>query len=361
LQVALGLIWLLDAALQYQPFMFGRGFATNVVLPSAQHNPTPVADSVTWAAHQILAHPVLANAGFATAQLAIATGILGRRTVRVALAASIAWSLAVWWFGEGLGGVLTGRASPLSGAPGAAVLYALAAILLWPARDAPRESSRDSRPHGHAARLLWVLLWGSLCYLALQPANRSSEDLRTMLSAEASGEPGFLRSLDHAAADLVAAGGNGTPIVLALLLVVSASAVLLPHPLGRIALALSIALALLIATVGENLGGILTGTATDPNTGPLLILLALGFLTRDPGPVAGAPGHRARRSSRLGGAALTRGVLRHLEGARARTEPSPARASGTGRRSPGLVHRRNRSDGEGRPATSRALGVRRRT
>jgi hypothetical protein len=35
LQVALGLIWLLDAALQYQPFMFGRGFATDVVLPSA--------------------------------------------------------------------------------------------------------------------------------------------------------------------------------------------------------------------------------------------------------------------------------------------------------------------------------------
>ena len=48
----------------------------------------------------------------------------------LALAASIAWALAVWWLGEGLGGVLTGAASPVTGAPGAALLYALAAVLL---------------------------------------------------------------------------------------------------------------------------------------------------------------------------------------------------------------------------------------
>jgi len=28
LQIALGLVWLLDAALQYQPYMFSRGFVT---------------------------------------------------------------------------------------------------------------------------------------------------------------------------------------------------------------------------------------------------------------------------------------------------------------------------------------------
>jgi hypothetical protein len=33
--------------------------------------------------------------------------------------------------------VLTGVASPVTGAPGAALLYALAAVLLWPARLAP--------------------------------------------------------------------------------------------------------------------------------------------------------------------------------------------------------------------------------
>ena len=33
-------------------------------------------------------------------------GIAYRPTVRLALVASVAWSLAVWWFGEDLGGVL---------------------------------------------------------------------------------------------------------------------------------------------------------------------------------------------------------------------------------------------------------------
>jgi hypothetical protein len=35
--------------------------------------------------------------------------------------------------------------------------------------------------------------------------------------------------------------------------------------------------ALSIWAVGENFGGILTGQATDPNTGPLLALAALAF------------------------------------------------------------------------------------
>ncbi|MDE3070790.1 MAG: hypothetical protein KGJ43_08695, partial [Acidobacteriota bacterium] len=132
LQLALGLVWVLDAALQYQPFMFGRAFATDVVEPTAQGNPAPIAHSVLWGAHVMLAHPVLWNALFATAQLALGLGLLWRRTVRLALAASIAWSLAVWWLGEGFGGVLSGTASPLTGAPGAVILYALLALLAWP-------------------------------------------------------------------------------------------------------------------------------------------------------------------------------------------------------------------------------------
>ena len=36
-------------------------------------------------------------------------------------------------------------------------------------------------------------------------------------------------------------------------------------------------LALVIWVFGENFGGLLTGQATDPNTGPLLILLAAAY------------------------------------------------------------------------------------
>ena len=39
----------------------------------------------------------------------------------------------MWWFGEGLGSVLTGNASPVNGAPGSAPLLALLAVAFWPA------------------------------------------------------------------------------------------------------------------------------------------------------------------------------------------------------------------------------------
>jgi hypothetical protein len=86
-------------------------------------------------------------------------GIAWRPTVKLALGASVAWALGVWWFGEGLGGVLAGTASPVNGAPGAVLLYALLAVLLWPADrdpDAPFVAARRGparRPGVLACRL----------------------------------------------------------------------------------------------------------------------------------------------------------------------------------------------------------------
>ena len=136
LQIALGLVWLLDAALQYQPYMFSRGFVTQVLESAADGNPAIVLTPAMWA-DRLITHDVAAwNAGFATIQLAIAEGLLWRPTVRAALAGSIVWSLAVWWLSEGMDDVLTGTASPVTGAPGAVILYALIAVLVWPGRSA---------------------------------------------------------------------------------------------------------------------------------------------------------------------------------------------------------------------------------
>jgi hypothetical protein len=83
------------------------------------------------------------------AQLALGAGLLFRRTARAALAGTIAWGLAVWWLGEGLGGILgSATSSPLTGAPGAAVLYALLVLLalaFWPVR---RDSAAPVRDDG---------------------------------------------------------------------------------------------------------------------------------------------------------------------------------------------------------------------
>ena len=43
LQIALGLVWLLDACLQLQPYMFGRAFATQMLAPASAGNPAVLA------------------------------------------------------------------------------------------------------------------------------------------------------------------------------------------------------------------------------------------------------------------------------------------------------------------------------
>jgi hypothetical protein len=96
-----------------------------------------VADPITWSAGLIAGHIAVYNALFATTQLLLALGLLYRPTARVALTASIPWAIAVWWIGEGLGGVLGGTANPVTGAPGAAILYVFLALLAWPSEAAP--------------------------------------------------------------------------------------------------------------------------------------------------------------------------------------------------------------------------------
>src|SRR5580704_4269892 len=131
LQLGLAAVWLLDGVLQYQPWMYTKAFG-EMLADAASGNPAVIAAPITWDAHLVEHHLVLLNTVFATIQLLLGLGIAWRPTVKVALAASIAWSLGVWWFGEGLGLVLTGDVSPVSGAPGAVILYALLAVLLWP-------------------------------------------------------------------------------------------------------------------------------------------------------------------------------------------------------------------------------------
>ena len=118
LQLGLGVIWLLDAALQYQPYMFSEGFPHQILAPVGPGNPGWVAQPVRWAAHLTANHVVAMNALFATAQLLIALGLFTRATVRLALAGSVLWALGVWWMGEGLGGLLVGPQSPIMGSPG---------------------------------------------------------------------------------------------------------------------------------------------------------------------------------------------------------------------------------------------------
>ena len=165
LQIALGLAWLLDGALQAQPFMFTRGFATQVIAPAAQGQPRFVSAPVDWAASMVAAHPVAFNVPFAAVQLLLGVGLLVPRTARPALAASIAWALGVWCLGEGFSGLASGHASLITGAPGSALLLALLAGAAWPSRHGSHVGPARWLP------LAWAVLWMGAAVFQALPQN----------------------------------------------------------------------------------------------------------------------------------------------------------------------------------------------
>jgi len=277
LQLGLAAIWLLDGVLQYQSFMYTKAFG-QMLAGTARGNPSVIARPISWDATLDEHHLVLVNTIFATIQLLLGLGIAFRPTVRIALAASITWAIGVWWFGEGLGGILDGAASPLNGAPGAVIIYALMAVLLWPAdRDASARFVAARAVGAHVARALWLVLWLSLAYFALTPANRAPQAVSGMIAGMDNGEPGWLSAIERGGASLVANQGLAAPVVLAVALAVIAVGVYLPRPFARATLVLAIVVALVIWVVAEAFGGILAGGGTDPNSGPLLVLLALAY------------------------------------------------------------------------------------
>ncbi len=305
LQIALGLIWLLDGALQFQPFMFTRGFVTQIILPSSQGNPGWVADPTISLAHYIEPHIAAWNAFFATLQvligLGIAGGVLAKRPaiVKTALLGSIAWALLVWWLSEGLGGILQGG-SPLSGAPGAVILYGIIAVLVWPSNreirgshmPAPSRSETEHRLPGRistagyilqdlqdrvtsdtSAKIIWAVLWIFNGFLLLEPANQMPQAVSMNIKSAMPGQPGWLHSLLASSASALSGTGAWLDSLLAVaMIIIGAGVAFNLYP--RVLLSAGIVISLAIWILGEGLGGILTGQGTDPNTGPLWIILA---------------------------------------------------------------------------------------
>jgi hypothetical protein len=271
--------------------MFTRAFS-RMLAAGAAGSPAVLARPVIWSAGLIGEHAVAANTVFGCVQLLIGLGIAWRRSARIALGASVLWAAAVWWLGEGCGGLLSGRASPVAGAPGPVLLYAVAAVLLWPAtRDRPAPFVAGRAVGATAARVVWLVLWASLAWFAVQPAGRAPRGLASTVAATAAGQPGWLAAAGRQLAALLAGQGLATAIALAAALLVVAAGPYLPPPWARATLVLAV-LAAAFIWLAQGLGGIFTGSATDPDSGPLLALLALAYW-----PTAG-PG-RSRTAKRI--------------------------------------------------------------
>ncbi|MCX5291459.1 hypothetical protein [Streptomyces sp. NBC_00183] len=276
-EVALGALWLLDGALQFQPSMFTRGFFVDTLGMANMGLPGPVATVEYDVTSMLAAHPALWNALFASLQVALGVGLLWRRTARAALALSVLWALGVWIIGEGFGGLFMGGTDLLTGAPGAALLYVLVALALWPRPDQAGPGIADGGVLGGAvARWAWLVVWVGTAALELEPAAHVPA---AQLSNTGEEEPAVIAAVNHAVGGLVSGWEAVFVVVLGLLGVAVGVGVLAPRT-RRVALSAGIVLAVATGLFGQDLGGLLTGHATDPGTGPPLVLFALTLWPR---------------------------------------------------------------------------------
>ena len=272
-QSVLGLIWLLDGALQFQSFMYGKGFIAMLTGMTAGQ-PGWLHDSMMWSAHTLQSNQVLWNTLFALTQVAIGLALLYRPTVKPALVVSLGWALVVWWFGEGFGMLFMTMASPLTGAPGAVLLYAIIGVIVWP----------NGRPGGligvRGARIAWGALWVLMAWLWLEAPSSSANAISNAISAAPSGMS-WLSTVQQWAVDGSKGNGLVIAIVLALISIAIGLAVALDwHPKEFLVAAVVLNLAYWV--LGQGFGGIFQGGATDPNAGLLFVLFAGAMYTLVP-------------------------------------------------------------------------------
>jgi hypothetical protein len=346
-QIVLGCIWILDAVLQFQPRMFGQGLVTGMMLPAAQGQPAPVAWSITQLAHFVRPDVGVWNFFFGAVQLCIGVGMLLRRTVKPAIVAMAVWAFGVWWFGEGFGMLLTGTASPLTGAPGAVLLYPLIGLLVWPSAAPAGDvepgvpsSAAATGPLGAGAPLVaWSAFWALSAVLWLFPANRAGGSISSTLVSASSGQPSWYAHVETSLANALPHSGSALPWVLAML---SLAVAVGPWLSRRVLpfLAVGVALQALYWVSGMALGGMLTGMGTDPNTAPLVALLAFAMVPTLHAVPAASPGRVLVARHPVAGAATSAAALAVLvlsatypiaaAGASASAPPASTRSAMTG-------------------------------
>ncbi len=141
------------------------------------------------------------------------------------------------------------------------------------------------------ARAAWAVIWCGSALLELESGNFAPRGVSAQLAYSARGEPGAVAWIDKTSAHLAA--GHGTIIAFSMLLVeLFAGWGIVRAPTRRAALATGIAASLVYWVVGQNFGLMLTGQATDPNLGPVMILFALCLWprTRRAGAAEAVPG-----------------------------------------------------------------------
>jgi hypothetical protein len=281
IQITLGVIWLLAGLLQFQSFMYTHSIVTEVFGPAAEKQWSivggPMKTIDNFYGHDLTLWNTLA----AEIQCAIGLGLIfSKKTVKAALVVSFGWALVVWWFGEGFGGLTsTTLPSPLMGAPGGVILYAIIGLLVWPTSKQDGCSPADMGLLGDKGGLwAWSGLWVLSAGLWLVNVNRAKDATREMIKGMAEASPHWLAKIQNSVGDHTQGHGSTIAVVLAIISLLVALGVWWA-PLRWSALALGIVISLAYWVFGQSLGGpFWVGNATDVNSGPLFVLLALALL-----------------------------------------------------------------------------------
>jgi hypothetical protein len=279
-QIALGLVWLLDGLFQFKSFMFTHSIVTEVFEPAMHGQPSFIGDPMRTFADFYGRDLTLWNSLSGEIQLVIGLGLMcSKRLVKPALTVSFAWAIFVWWFGEGFGGLTSNTLpSPMMGAPGAVILYAIVGLLVWPTEKTEGRSPAALGPLGDRGGLyFWSGLWTISAGLWLANVNRAKQATHGMITEMAEASPHWLAKIQDSLAKHTV--GHGGTIAIGLAVVSLAVAIGVWTPLRWPALVIGIVLPLAYWLYGQDLGGpFWNENATDVNAGPLFVLLALALV-----------------------------------------------------------------------------------
>jgi hypothetical protein len=288
LQRILGVLWLIDGLLQLQPQMFTMNMVNGIMKPMLHGQPGLFEPSLQFIVTQTTLHLTAVNLLIAVVQILLGLGflLLSDRWMKELVFASIVWAFIVWYGGEGMSMLLTGQASILTGAPGAVLLYPLLGLAVYPRKQSAATSKGVTRKAGDDGLLSrkylrWVLagFWCFAALLQLQPNWWQQGQISQAIGAMV-GQGGLnsvlvdpvLQQISNITANIE------TPLNIALIVVfltIGIGLAVVKEEHLRPYLIASIVFSVVFWYLSEAFGMILTGMATDFNSGLLVVIMAL--------------------------------------------------------------------------------------
>ena len=288
LQRILGVLWLIDGIIQLFPQMWTMNMVNGIMKPMLNGQPGFVEPSLQFIVTQTTSHLFEVNLLISVVQICLGLGFLflSDRWVQWLVFASIVWAFIVWYGGEGMNMLLTGTASVLTGAPGAVLLYPLLGLAIIPRQQSTTASEGAPRKAGDdgllSRRLLRSILAGFWCFAALlqlQPNWWQQGQISQAIGAMV-GQGGLNTVLvDPVLTQISNATANiETPLNIILIVVFLAIGIglaVVKDEQVRPFLVASIVMSVLFWYFSQAFGMILTGMATDFNSGLLVVVMAL--------------------------------------------------------------------------------------